>query len=368
MISKSDIEHSQHENLDYVFHYTRYDNALNIITTNTIWAYQLSDMNDPVEFRPLENTLSFAGDVDFEQLKKRHNELTVSNNRRNNKIRVLSFSVDDTHIEDEIFKKCVSFDNNLNHGWARTGMWAHYGDKHKGICLIFNRNKLIEAAKTNHDIKFEHQKIEYSNNFHDFEEACSVDLNDINIDKDFTSFYMTKDKQKYLFQKCMDFISEQEYRFLFISDTFTDKEPYKFNFEDALEGVIFSDRFDGNNLDELKDISKKFKVPLFRLQWEYGTPEIYDFYNNDTDNLTQKMKIVNEIYKYLHTKRIEGKKYAELKCSDIRKWPAVDKICSNHNSRNICHAMNEIHDFETIEVSGNYESTTYTVKYKLDQE
>lgn len=365
MISKSDIEHNQHENLDYVFHYTSYDNAFKIVVTNTLWAHQLSCMNDPIEFRHLGNNLSSTGNIKFDKFKKKHNELTISNNKRNNSIRILSFSVDDVHHNDKFFNNCVAFNNNLNCGWARTGMWAHYRDRHKGICLIFNRQKLINAAKKNNEVKCVDKKIEYSNNFNDFKEAFSVDLNTNNSNEDFTNFYMTKDKQDFLFKKCIDFVSEQEYRFLFISDSFNENQPYKFNFENALEGMIFSDCFDENNFDGLKSLSTKFNIPVFRLQWEYGTPEIYDFYNNNTDNLTQRMQIFIEINKYLQSKKIEGKEYAVLKCLDIRKWENIDKICSNHNSRNICHAMKEIHDFEIINTFGNYESTTYTVKYKL---
>src|SRR5690606_3793949 len=32
-------------------------------------------------------------------------------------------------------------------GWAHLSMWAHYGDSHRGVCLRFDRERLLAAFK-----------------------------------------------------------------------------------------------------------------------------------------------------------------------------------------------------------------------------
>jgi len=51
-----------------------------------------------------------------------------------------------------------------------------------------------------------------------------------------------------------------------------------------------------------------------------------------------------------------------LSVSDIRKWPAVDALCENHDSANICNAMQNV-KYGKWYISGKIGSTTYTMMF-----
>lgn len=51
-----------------------------------------------------------------------------------------------------------------------------------------------------------------------------------------------------------------------------------------------------------------------------------------------------------------------LSVSDIRTWPAVDKLCQNHNSANICKAMKQSNVKKEF-IAGKEDSTTYTMRF-----
>ena len=208
------------ENENLLFHYTSYFKGLSILESNTLWAGQLSGMNDPLEFRPVGQEFSWSGDVRNDAVYSKMTELKVANKKRNDLIRLLSFSVDDFHLKDDIFKKQVAFNNMLNHGWARTRMWAQYGDCHKGLCLVFDKNKLLENAEKYSEVQTFSGNIEYTNDLSGFQNAFDLDFTEKDFEIDHTNVFIQEDKRKFLFQKCDDFMAEQEFRVLFISNTF----------------------------------------------------------------------------------------------------------------------------------------------------
>ena len=279
MLTANELTWEFKENENLLFHYTSYFKALSILESNSLWAGQLSRMNDPLEFRPVGQSFSWSGNVSNGKIFSKMMELAEANRKRNNSIRLLSFSIDDFHFNDDVFEKQVVFNNMLNHGWARTRMWAQYGDCHKGVCLVFEKNKLLEATKKYSEIKTYSNKIEYTNDMSEFQEAFDLGFTTEDFKSDHSKAFMQDDKRKFLFQKCDDFMSEQEFRCLFISDSFNKDKPFVFDYKDSLVGVIISDCFDSLNLPALKNLADDKKLPIFRLMWQYGIPTLFDFYN-----------------------------------------------------------------------------------------
>ncbi len=280
MLAENELTWQFMENENLLFHYTSYFKGLSILESNTLWAGQLSGMNDPLEFRPVGQEFSWSGDVSNDKTCSKMKELNEANRKRNDSIRLLSFSVDDFHLKDGIFKKQVAFNNMLNHGWSRTRMWAQYGDCHKGICLVFDKNQLLESAKKYFEVQTFSGKIEYTNDMSGFQNAFDLDFTEKDFEKDHSNIFMQEDKRKFLFQKCDDFMAEQEFRVLFISNTFDKNKPFLFDYKNSLSGIIISDCFDKLNLPAMKNIANNKSLPIFRLEWRYGTPTLFNFYNN----------------------------------------------------------------------------------------
>jgi len=97
-------------------------------------------------------------------------------------------------------------------------MWAQYGDNHRGVCLIFNKKKLIKQIQeqTQHLYYYKCKKVTYKDfikkdmffyqNFNEFEKSNKIKeniCNEINSLSDL--IYFTKD---------IDWRDEREYRIL----------------------------------------------------------------------------------------------------------------------------------------------------------
>ena len=267
---------AQVENKNLLFHYTSYLSALSIVIGNNLRMNSLSKMNDPLEYGKVYTGFQIWGNQTNEEIMELHHQLSTANDNRNSFIRLLSFSVDDLHFDDEVFRKEVFYNNSLNHGWARTRMWAQYADAHKGICLIFNKDKMITYLEQIPNTKAVTGKIKYSNDFSEFNEAMTPTLTEDGINKDFSNFFMEDDKKRFLFQKCDDFLAEQEYRLVLISKSFEKDKPYIFDFKDSLEGIIISNLFDlDNNFAALSKAAEINNLPIFFIEWKHGTPNMY---------------------------------------------------------------------------------------------
>ena len=98
MLEENELTWRFMENENLLFHYTSYFKGLSILESNILWAGQLSGMNDPLEFRPVGQEFSWSGDVSNDKTCSKMKELNEANRKRNDSIRLLSFSVDDFHL------------------------------------------------------------------------------------------------------------------------------------------------------------------------------------------------------------------------------------------------------------------------------
>jgi hypothetical protein len=123
---------------ELICHYTRADTALEILHSKMIRLNVLAAVNDPRETvsRRFEMSEYVGSDATCEQRQ-----------------------ADDWLIEqlDELFTRdvkifCATRDSQVGadvprrlRGFARPRMWAQYGDRHRGACLVFDREKLTSS-------------------------------------------------------------------------------------------------------------------------------------------------------------------------------------------------------------------------------
>lgn len=119
-----------------VFHYTSLASAVAIAQSMTFRLSPMSRMNDPREFKLAEPmTVSMASGVSAADQAVLIRKIIE---RRLN-IRAAAFTLDAAD------GKANSIPRADGRGYARPTMWAHYGDCHRGVCLVFNRVALEEA-------------------------------------------------------------------------------------------------------------------------------------------------------------------------------------------------------------------------------
>jgi hypothetical protein len=108
-------------------------------------------------------------------------------------------------------------------------MWSHYADSHKGICIAFDKDILVDSLKEyNENVKM--SKIDYVNN---------VPVIDINIiDNKIT---LSDEIEKVITSKLKHWDYEKEVRIYSLIEEFKNSRIFKFD-KKAIKGVIFGSK------------------------------------------------------------------------------------------------------------------------------
>ncbi|WP_152650547.1 DUF2971 domain-containing protein [Demequina aurantiaca] len=160
-------------------------------------------------------------------------------------------------------------------GWAHLSLWAHYGARHTGVCLRFDRDRLVaafEAGRENAIHQF-HGSVRYrSAEFGDGPHGISLEqAEEFGIDA-VALRYAHVHRDRVFFRKHADWASEAEFR-LVRTDLST--EPHYFDITDALTGVVLGDAFPNDrmpallamlaNFDDVELLQARFHNRAFHL-------------------------------------------------------------------------------------------------------
>jgi Protein of unknown function (DUF2971) len=123
----------------WIYHYTSVDSFLKIIDSQKLRFSSADCLNDPRESKGNQSLVIRTEFVDSAEARKdwfcevqRIRDL-VSRVRKN--VFIGSFSVDATGTT-----------GRSERGYAIPTMWAHYGDKHRGVCVVFEREQLVDCV------------------------------------------------------------------------------------------------------------------------------------------------------------------------------------------------------------------------------
>ncbi len=262
ILSESDLLKSfPEEDNQYLFHYTAYPSALNILLSHQLRLGSLEKMNDPLEFEDHHGQpLMYQGERSEEEYEEMVCDYEGAVSEKERSVRFASFSMDR-------YPCC----NNFSKGWARSRMWAQYADNHKGVCLVFDKTNLIKAFESsfkNDVCRTYCKEIDYTNNLQLLGDTLSLPCKSL----------LTEDKIDFLFRKSADFRDEQEFRLLLINSTLRDsKEIVSFSIADSICGVITGARFPTENKPALKKAVEccYLSIKIFPISWHYGLPGIW---------------------------------------------------------------------------------------------
>jgi len=263
-----------------IYHYTTLKIAFeHILPSGQIKFNKLENTDDPLEYKELLLSSSYWGERDLDVI---DDEIQKAQERirdlRKSVYQVACFS---TNLWPRIDQSSIRPTMNQL-GCTRSRMWSQYGDGHKGIVLVFDKDKFLVRLSEcieNPERNVLHRYVDYS--YQDFNRSNNINGNDIERDgiEAYCSKYIHKHADDLFFSKNLDYRDENEYRFVVKSDEY----PFYLSFKDSLIGLVVGDRFPGGHFPNLLYYSDFYKIPCTKIHWENGIPLLIDFDVRDKD-------------------------------------------------------------------------------------
>ncbi len=204
---------------NHICHYTTAEALLSILGASSLRLGPFRTANDPYEFE-LWVPSAIMGNGPREQADATLSGLFALQSRINR----VAFAMDDSPAPLNHNGLDVS-----HRGFGSLPMWAHYGDRFRGACLVFDRTKfvnvVIEQLQPASDAIF-HREISYCED--------PLYLPTIGIGED-PAAYLQKHEADVLFRKRTQWKYESEFRVVTVSKA---ECPQSVKFGDALVGVI----------------------------------------------------------------------------------------------------------------------------------
>jgi hypothetical protein len=219
----------------YLFHYTSVETLLDyILPSQTLRLSPMSEVNDPKESKFSVNAFYGGGGIDA--IRTLHTQWRSFYHSR---VKAACFSCDDPSI-------AIRGTEHMFHGWAKPTMWAHYADNHKGVCVAFRRQSLLNAFENSFASasRIFYGKVNYQEIVsisEDYEERRfalhKAHIGAEELENNFDSFvldYIDKFHEEIYFRKHGDWSSENEYRLLMVSE----KDGFEYlDYGDSIAGV-----------------------------------------------------------------------------------------------------------------------------------
>ncbi|PZE97230.1 hypothetical protein DEJ01_17355 [Curtobacterium sp. MCLR17_040] len=240
-----------------LYHYTSAETAVNwILKDRTIRLSPFSGTNDPWESRPIFPALEGES-------KSPHFEPGLG-----------MWAEIDRHIRGFSKVACFTQDYELPptalnedalRGWTHLSMWAHYGKRHSGLALQFDRNKLVEAFRTNESsavfqhygpVRYMHSEVSPGPFGISVEQIEEFGIDAVSLR------YAQIHQERLFFRKHVDWANEYEFRLV---RTDLANETWDVDITSALSAVILGETFPDDLIPTVRERLKGFdSVKLLR--------------------------------------------------------------------------------------------------------
>lgn len=281
--SNDDIWYSLKDASRYLYHYTTADTLCNyILQQGRLRFSRFENVNDPRGAKDWR--LSLRGSHEELNLDFEKGEKIVSEMNRLIKFncKMGCFSCDPKSAEVTRAREDEGediIDAIYHRGHSRPNLWWHYGDRHRGVCLIFDRDQL--EANINAAIDYPRQAMDSGEILYknppvvpDLSVAGPLTINLGEVLKhgseEAARLHFDRFKQRLFFNKCEDWTYENEFRFLI---TGIDDADFYVSIKSALAGILVGDEFP----DEFKSVvdrhSKRDEFDVATMTWTNGVPQ-----------------------------------------------------------------------------------------------
>jgi len=243
-----DMFYNTLDNEQLLYHYTSFETAgAYILPSGSLQLSPLGKSKDAIEsinyFDSLPKSLGNVEDIS-EQI----------NYEISNYIKILCFSKDS------------NIEKHNKPGMMLARMWSQYGENHRGLCLVFSKEKLKKCfekkfkdkqGKLVEDVIYNMIPFDMSRN----ELGASISISNQEdqlhiVANKFPELLNNFTIKKILLSKMSDFKDENEYRFICYDNS---ENPYiYFPFEDALKAIVLGFNTSIEQEEIIKKISKNF--------------------------------------------------------------------------------------------------------------
>ncbi len=237
--------------MELISHYTSAKTAINcILPKESLKFNELKNTNDPWEYKKNLYVQLSENMLDVRDRFRMMDEITTYIEN----IKSISFTKDFPKEKERCF--C----NQL--------MWSHYGDNHKGVCLIFDRDKLVKLIKKtkNGVCLSQPNQITYS--------LPKEKDYPINTNKNIQEFVI-ENSDDLIFTKNKAWNYEKEFRLVFLpnKDKFINRSFSIKNISDALAAIILGGNCSENDKCAIEKLYKKTYSEAEFLKIIYVKPE-----------------------------------------------------------------------------------------------
>lgn len=251
----------------YLYHYTKLATALEkILNSGTLMFNLFSCSNDPRETKEWISTGCSTGSIDKKVFWETVDIGQKVTNQIKKQSKILCFSLD----SDETTSK-----NKHSRGYFKSRMWAQYAENHRGICLVFNREKITEKINSEFNLNgfLKSEKVTYHDKPPVAHDALTFDCNELGGMKEdqLLNIYLEKYASFYFFTKNYDWKDESEYRFVLLNNN---PEPEFFYFQDALEAIICGEDLPSVYIPLLTLFKEKYNCQLAQIETYNGVPTL----------------------------------------------------------------------------------------------
>jgi hypothetical protein len=246
---------------NHLFHYTNAEAAIfGILRSGTLRLSPFESTNDLWESRPLYPSLTLHAD---------ERPLDAGFGLWDELDRLIRIHAKVACLTQDWELPSSVLNPNALRGWNHLSIWAHYGARHTGVCLQFDRNKLIDAftsAPTPGALLRFHGPVVYRS-VSAGAGPYGLDMGQIRefgLDAVAINYAETHHDQIF-FRKHADWSNESEYRLVLIDQSVL---PIEFSIREALTGVFLGDAFPSSRLPALLATLEAYPgVDIFRLRY-----------------------------------------------------------------------------------------------------
>jgi hypothetical protein len=249
----------------WVYHYTSAPTALeHILQEMKIRLGPVRDANDPWETRGHNTWLGIGRDASYvgepSVFRAAQQELEAALARA----RVGCFSQDAPNEPDP--ERARRFARSTC-GWAQDRMWAQYADGHRGMCLCFDRDWLLDAFESElagHGPQYARAVVygdeQYETGSYAPDEAAAETLGPVRH----ALVVRAKTAERRFFTKRGDWAGEREWRLVLFDDKPTGTHAFV-PIERALKAIIVGHRFADAYQPVVKAACDRLDIPAFKL-------------------------------------------------------------------------------------------------------
>jgi len=254
----------------YLYHYTTVDKAVGfILKDKTLMFNSLRNTNDPKESKDWKFDFHIGNGASPSHAESMKLWETVSKEIKSN-CKILCFSKDKPGLGDDFFNDIYL------RGFAKSRMWAQYGDDHKGVCLIFDKKK-IEALLTAQfssisdlyatDIKYKNRPLKGDI----FKSPYTLHyplLKELGV-SEYVKRHIHTHNNELIFEKSLDWRDEEEYRYMMLINNINNQY---LKYENALCGVVFGAGTDDKNQRLIWQMTYKDGTEFEQIKYSNSTP------------------------------------------------------------------------------------------------